>query len=246
MKKIKLFIFFLLLINILTSCTHIKKNITDSKLKNPSLNGDLYKSEDINWILINQLKDENVFLYAYDEVENEYKNFLLKSGYYSVNFNSTCSKMEEWSPIIYLSDFTGDGENEIIVIITTGSGTGVHTEDIFIYDCDLKVRYEVTPILDVIDSIINITKTNESYIISSEFLEKDYIISKDELGEPMDRLVDEPYYHTMYKYHIKNGYLYAVVGIGIGFLEYYEKNIIIKYKCDVNSFIFDNVYIDIL
>lgn len=244
--QIVAYILIFVLLIILISCIENGDDAILMVSENLPVDDDLYKYNDINKILVSQKEDKDIFLYAYDEFNDVYERFLLKVADNEVEFTSSSSKIDSWLPVIYVNDLTGDNVNEVVIIITTGSGTGVHTEDIFIYSHDLSIQYEISPVLDIIGEIITKTSNDDSYTISSEYLKEDYIINKTALGEPQDRLVDELYHHTMYKYHIIDECIYAEVGIGIGFLEYYDKNIIIKYKLENRYFIFDSLYIGVI
>lgn len=79
-------------------------------------------------------EDSSVKLFRGPAKQGVFQNVTLQSGQRSAMYAWTGSAQPTAEPQLYLEDVTGDGQPEIIVILTQVSGTGVEVQQIHVVD----------------------------------------------------------------------------------------------------------------
>ncbi|MGI6550403.1 MAG: copper amine oxidase N-terminal domain-containing protein [Syntrophomonadales bacterium] len=82
-------------------------------------------------------------LYPFQEINGMYDGFILEVNGNRQYFNWKNISNPTFAPRIVLTDINQDDEEELIIILTTGNGTGVHIEDIHVLNPDTFTEFEV-------------------------------------------------------------------------------------------------------
>jgi hypothetical protein len=97
-------------------------------------------------------------LYPFQESNGMYEGFVLEIKGKRQYFDWQNVKNPSFRPQMILKDINHDGGKELIVILTTGTGTGYHTEDIHVLNPASFEEIKVEPAADIVkeklDSII--------------------------------------------------------------------------------------------
>ena len=164
--------------------------------------------------VVAEIPEENIKLYAINKDNGMYTVFILQLGNRQRYFNWQNVTNETFSPKLMLSDLNKDGIEELIVILTNGTGTGVHTEEVHIIDTATFQDYDVENPIHVIYKNVK-TKLSPKEI---EISFNDYTTILDERYidlEPQYLFEDIVFENIIY-YEIKDDKLYATVGAQIG------------------------------
>ncbi len=125
-----------------------------------------------------------------------------------------------WPPELYCMDIAvptlpADGIDDAVIILTTGTGTGVHTEEAYVLSgADGKLYSFIEPYI-LIDNLVEREKNGAAWII-------------DPSGNRID-LPDNVYFDQNYKFYIEDGCLNAKVLIGYDVWQYTEDDFVIRY-----------------
>lgn len=209
--------------------TYVNQNSSSEKHEPPS---DI--SEETH-ILLSENMEYDVWLYAIREGVTEDKyygtEFLLVYGEKTLKFSGygQLGINPSWSPIIKLSDLTGDGITDIIIIFTVFTGTGIHTETVHVFDGVSLEEYPVISAEDIIADSIILSEDSEKYYIT---LFDDVItLAKNMTNLPPEQLIMK-YYYNYDIYDIGDNVLNIYIPLNI------EKNreIIITYLFEKDIF----------
>lgn len=82
-------------------------------------------------------------LYPFQEINGMYDGFILEVNGNRQYFNWKNVSNPTFAPRIIFTDINQDDEEELIIILTTGTGTGVHIEDIHVLNPGTFTEFEV-------------------------------------------------------------------------------------------------------
>ncbi len=142
-------------------------------------------------------------LYPFQEVNGMYEGFILEIKENRQYFNWENVSNPTFAPKILFNDINGDGGKELIIILTTGTGTGFHTEDIHVLNPVTLEEMEVeTP-----DEIV---KENLDTLIENQ---GDKIAISIAIGDEKTTVYKDKEYAASWfdKVIFKNNYHYSVV-----------------------------------
>lgn len=88
-------------------------------------------------------EDSSVKLFLGPAKQGMFQRVMLQSGQRSAQYAWTGSAQPTAEPQLYLEDVTGDGQPEIIAILTQISGTGVEVQQIHVVDPHTMMEYPV-------------------------------------------------------------------------------------------------------
>jgi Tol biopolymer transport system component len=103
-----------------------------------ALKADIYWDKDQRTLEINQartlasLPDNKASLYPFKEEGGLYDGIIMELGQERKYFDWKNSTIPTYCPQLHAADIDRDGEEEIIVILTHGTGTGVHEEEVHV------------------------------------------------------------------------------------------------------------------
>lgn len=125
-----------------------------------------------------------------------------------------------WEPQLYCIDMElpgmpKDGIEDAIVILTTGTGTGVHTEEAYVLSGADGTLHSFTEPYTVIENAASRDDNGKTWIVDA--------FGK-QIGFP-----DNAYFDEHFKFYIEDGCLGAKVSIGYGMLQYLESYFRVKY-----------------
>lgn len=193
------------------------KEINQSKLyieeaNTPSESSDtILKSTDI----IATLNDITVF--GAEEDNGMYESISIQRGDSSRTLSWKNVSNPSYFPEIYEADLNGDGQQEIIVILTTGYGTGVYESEAHILDSDLTI-------IPVEDANIVFLKQFKGSITEDKVLldvaGQQLAIPTSSLSSTSDHLFNAPSIGAHLRYFIEDNTLRAVSAVGISPTEF--------------------------
>lgn len=183
-----------------------------------------------NQTLIASLPQYNIKLFATKpQHDGVYKGLKLYIDGKSAFFNWISDSNPSFKPKLYLNHLNYDMEKELIIILTTGSGSDVHVEEIHVINPDNFSETEVENPLDIIKNNVktSITKKNGDVLIQVTLNNKTYEVKRkdSDAGFWFENVGFGSWMH----YDIKNNLLTVRVGAQVspsGFVG----EVIINYK----------------
>lgn len=136
------------------------------------------KGKDKGYDLIAEVPKENIVLYAkkddglYRDFKIDFKGWIFTESFWINDTNPT------YKPQLFYEDLNGDGNKELIVILTLWTGTELHVEEVHVFD--YREEYGLTEVLiDNPMAIINknikskITPENAELVLNGEVFKYD-------------------------------------------------------------------------
>lgn len=128
-----------------------------------------------------------------------------------------------WSPQIMYEDINKDGKNELIIILTKGTGTGVLEREVHVFhiqDQLLNKKLVKVPVEILVDDPIAIVLNNVKTDLSSNKAtisigDKKYTIDIKPLGIKPEHLFADIYFGNIINFEIKDSQLIAKIGAQI-------------------------------
>lgn len=173
--------------------------------------------------LLTSLPEENIYLYAVDWKEEQlkhsgiYKEVLLdikgKRKYFPCWEVDTA---ESYKPKLILSDINNDGKKELIVISTSGTGTGVHIDNVHVFNVDTFSDIHVANSIETIYRNVktNITKGNGIVTISINISGNVFTAKAKESSAEL--WLNDVYFGNRIQYYVADNKLYAKVDAQVG------------------------------
>ena len=128
-----------------------------------------------------------------------------------------------WEPMIYCMDIgipgmPADGTNDAVVILTTGTGTGIHMKEAYVLSGADGILHTFAKPFETIENAIKHDENGNGWIVDSS-------------GKRVN-LPGNAYFDKHYKYYIENDRLFAEVNIGYGMLQHNGDCFKIEYSAD--------------
>lgn len=125
-----------------------------------------------------------------------------------------------WPPELYCMDIAipnlpADGIEDAVVILTTGTGTGVHTEEAYVLSGADGTLHTISRPYTVIQSSLGYGEGGKIWV-------------RDASGNRID-LPDNAYFDQNYSFYVEDGCLNARVPVGYGMLQYTGDDFVIRY-----------------
>lgn len=177
-----------------------------------------------DYMLLTQSDYNGISLYyrADDPDESMAENFFIRFGGREAYISTTTSAWLRytWEPQLYCIDMElpgmqKDGIEDAVVIFTTGTGTGVHTEEAYVLSGADGTLHSFTEPYTVIENAASRDNNGKTWIVDA--------FGK-QIGFP-----DNAYFDEHFKFYIEDGCLGAKVSIGYGMLQYLESYFRVKY-----------------
>lgn len=168
-------------------------------------------------ITLCEVQQENITLSAFRSSRNNgvYQYFLLCTENYSVVFDGISTAVSDsWQPKITVSDFNGDGEDEICIIFTTETGTSIHTEQVRLFDRKTLKEIPVQSAEDIISENVHFTSDANNFYV--EFNGNKHTLPKKDGNMTFDSVRCDLYYN----YDVENSILTAHIPLQTGVLSY--------------------------
>ena len=162
-------------------------------------------------------------LYSANEQNSDFaENFCVTMGMYKAYIVPQMAAWLRytWEPQLYCIDMElpgmpKDGIEDAVVILTTGTGTGVHTEEAYVLSGADGTLHSFTEPYTVIENAVSRDDNGKMWIVDA--------FGK-QIGFP-----DNAYFDEHFKFYIEDGCLGAKVSIGYGMLQYLESYFRVKY-----------------
>jgi hypothetical protein len=218
--------------NFVTSALQVSesnKNICVATTSNASYN------------LVASLPGKNIKLFALSSLNNDiYDEFLLDVNGKTKAFHWNNVTAIPFAPQLNVNDLNNDNNDELSIILTTGTGSDLHMEDIHILNPITLNEYPITAPLALINEQVNsqITKNDKNVLIRIKLKGNEYLITKN--------ISDAGYwFHNVYfgnslHWRISNNKLYVDVDAQVspsGFVG----TVTIEYKYENAKFILCNI-----
>lgn len=135
-------------------------------------------------------------------------------------------------PQVYYTDLTGDGKKEVVVIINTGRGTGLTTEEVHVLNSEDLSEINVQPFEDIISNHFgsHITKKGENLdiqVIVQGTEQHLNVVAQDPLVEQ-----EHLNFGGVVYYKLDNQKLTVVLGASVGVSPQYVGDVYITYQFD--------------
>lgn len=104
---------------------------------------------------VSSLPEAEARLYPFQEINGMYDGFILEVKGNRKYFDWKNVTNPTYAPQLFFNDINQDSEKELIVILTTGTGTGFHTEDIHILTPGDFTEIDVEEPDDIVKQHIN-------------------------------------------------------------------------------------------
>ena len=105
-----------------------------------------------NQVLLSEIPNEDIYLYALDSDEGKsvYEDILLNVKGKKKRFKWIVDSGLSFRPELILTDINNDGKKELVIIITTGHGTGINTQEVHIFKEETLEEIKVQNPFDII------------------------------------------------------------------------------------------------
>lgn len=190
-------------------------------------------------VLLASLPDDQIFIYGdkndYD-ISGGYQGLYLSiNGVNRYCFWENIGK-DSFLPALSLADINGDGQKELIVILTTGEGTGVNQEMVHVINPKNFVETGVTAPLDIISNNVDtsIVHENGSVTISVTVNGQNSVVTLSE-DYAQGWAEDEAWFGSIVKYEVIGAELKATVPAQISYT-FFAGEIIITYIFDGSGY----------
>lgn len=152
------------------------------------------------------------------ETEGYYTDFLLTYGENMVRFRGA-HKVWWDAPKLAMADLDGDHVEEIVVVLTSATGTGLLIEDLYVFDSSDLSQYDSGEVLDFVRESISFSSTPAEFIIDTPFAQ--HTISKSELPIGEKYLSDTVSVWNLLRFSVEDGKLYCTMGCQVGVAEFW-------------------------
>ncbi|MFZ3589919.1 hypothetical protein ACOI1C_11720 [Bacillus sp. DJP31] len=169
--------------------------------------------------IVGSVPDANISLYA-SEKEGNLGEFKLHANGDSQFFPSWKNVSNPtYRPNLFYSDINQDGKNELIIVLTTGYGTGIILQEVHVLQKIKTNMGEIFKEVLVDNPMAIILKNVQTKLTKSEAiintLNKKTIIKLDKLGIKPDQLFSDISMKNLIEYDIVNNKLTAIIGAQI-------------------------------
>jgi len=188
--------------------------------------------EPAGWKLLAQDSGANAFLFGLaentDALQSIFRVTVNRTEAMLTTLGAAWVRDSSWVPQVYFADVTGDGTGDAVVILTTGTGTGVHVEELYVVD---GIRGEVLEVPAPSGAVsIRVTQTEEW---------KPAV--RDDSGDVT--VIPTGYHFTnVFRFAVSGdgmsgkGVITAEVPVGYGVLQYTEDTYTVTYECRDGAF----------
>ncbi|MGN7479531.1 hypothetical protein ACTHOQ_17000 [Solibacillus silvestris] len=150
----------------------------------------------------------------YTDFKIDFQGSILSKPYWINTINPT------WSPEIIYEDISQDGKNEVVIILTKGTGTGVVEREVHIFQMQQgksdKTQNLIPVEVQVDDPLTSVLKNVKTELTpnkaSISIGDKKYSLDIKPLDIQPEHLFDEIYFGNLINFEIKNNQLIAKLG----------------------------------
>lgn len=201
-------------------------------------------------VVLAAIPKEYIYLYALDSDEGKgvYQEILLDVKGKQKIFNWIVDSGLSFRPELILSDINNDNKKELIVITTKWTGTGVHVEEVHIFNSDTLEEMKVQNPLDIIAENVKtkVNKAKDKVDINININGKETNID----GKHINMLYNESvfkkhwrndlYFGDNINYEFTNGKLKATIGGQVSFISYVGE-VKVEYNFKNNMLVADKI-----
>ncbi len=225
----------LLMVFALTSCR--ENQITEEKniirIQTETSNIENVSTENPQELIV-QTVDDNITVVPQEDslIDGLYTKHHLYINDVIIEFKGY--SVQHTEPEIYTQDLNSDGYTDYIILLVSGRGSNIWTEEIHIFDGISKQEYTIFDPFTYIREQVVFSADEEKYTIY--LAGEDIFISKKDLKTPANHLFQHIQYGASYSYEVNNNELICQVRCMVGPAETYGY-FNIKYVFNENNFI---------
>ena len=193
--------------------------ITEDRLTDDFKGSDLFEGE-YELLIKDAVRDASLYYY-YDGTSSDFASKFRISANgkeFDITTSMPARLRNTREPQLYRFDRTADGGEYLLAIFTTGTGTGVHTEEAYAINCTNGEVYAIPNPCDATEGVVSRNEDGKAWTVNDS-------------GEKIE-LPDNAYFDKNFSFYARNGKLYAKVLIGYGILQYSEDYFLIEYGYD--------------
>lgn len=190
--------------------------------------------------LIASLPEHSIKLFAITPQHGGvYKGLMLYIDGKSAIFDWESDSNPAFQPKLHLADLNNDKKSELIIILTTGTGSDIHIEEVHVINLDNFSEIKVANPLDIVKNTVQttITKQNDDVLIKITLNKKTKIIKRK--NSDVGFWFENVYFGNLTHYDIKNNLLKVRVGAQVspsGFVG----EVVITYKFLYNKYVLND------
>ncbi|MBM7834842.1 hypothetical protein [Clostridium sardiniense] len=169
--------------------------------------------------LLAKIQETHIELYSLAsekdvEKNGEYRKIMLKVKDKKKEFSWHVDIGESFKPILILSDINSDGVDELIIIITTGHGTGVYTQEVHVVKVNSLDEIKVINPLKVISKNVKTKMTKEDNNIDIKVDINGKLFKKSIKESESELWFDDVVFGNVINYDVVNNKLIAIIAAG--------------------------------
>ena len=129
----------------------------------------------------------------------------------STRFTVDCAD-PRFVPTLQVLDWNGDGKDEIVFFLVSGSGTGVLVEDLYVFDADTLEQYDTSGVSEMIFNAIKSTGDEENFYLRGAGM--DETVPKSGAREENEHapVADALWFREQVRWTVKDGQVFCWLG----------------------------------
>ena len=186
------------------------------------------------------LPDNKASLYPFKEENGEYDGFILEIGRERKYFDWKNTTGMTWTPQLYSADIDRDGQEEIIVILVHGTGTGVHEEEVHVINPSDFSEIAVENPLDIVKKNLDtsITRKGQEGTVRIGLGDRTALINMKEEGSGY--WFDNVYFGNVNHFYVNGNELRADIAAQVSAAHFVGK-VEINYRFDGERFTAEDI-----
>ncbi|MWV45019.1 hypothetical protein GRF59_15455 [Paenibacillus sp. HJL G12] len=171
----------------------------------------------ISGVVVGESEDKSIQITGNKTESGTYDHLQIKTPTFSRSIPGYNVTNPSYAPLITAEDLDGDGSKEIVIILTTGYGTGVYQSNVLVYNAEGSS----IPVEDAETAFLK--QYNGNYTAKGlEILVQDsrYIVPYESLMSDKEHLGDHPGIGGVMQYTIEDGVLTAKTAVQVSMSEF--------------------------
>lgn len=168
-----------------------------------------------------------------------YSEFTLRINDKSKTFNWKNAVSQSYAPELIYEDINNDQKEELIVILTEATGTGLHIQNIHVINPDSFEEIELENPFNIFKENVNTNVYKDK--IDIEINDKVFTVPKEKIDLDTKDWADNVMYKNHLGFSIKDNKIVANLDINIGFLVGYFGAVEIVYDFKDGKYVMDTI-----
>ena len=129
----------------------------------------------------------------------------------STRFTVDCAD-PRFVPTLQVLDWNGDGKDEIVFSLVSGSGTGVLIEDLYVFDADTLEQYDTSGVSEMIFNAVKSTGDEENFYLRGAGMDETIPKSGAREGNEYAPVADALWFEDQVRWTVKDGQVLCWLG----------------------------------